>query len=1054
MSRLIGLPPGGRPAPTRLLAALAATATFGVVATVPQAASAAGSPDLVISQVYGGGGNSGAPYRSDFVEIVNRSATAVDLSANGGWKIEYFASGGNSGGTTTLTGTIPAGGRYLVKESDGASTTAAPLPTPDASGTLLMSGTNGRVDLLRGTTVRDRVAYGTATPAEGTATPALSNTTAAIRKGDGCTDSNQNAADFTVSAPTPRTSSAAPVSCTVVDPDPTDPDPPTGTLTPIGQVQGTGTSSPLAGQEVTVEGVVTGVDDRVGFTYDTTYPADAGIWVQTPKGRDDGNAATSEGVFVSRVRGIGTATDRQALIGKKVKVTGTVFEKFNETTLRGSTATNAPVVTVEGDATDAEKPTPVVIDQAQAEAQTVANPASDGTRSYYEQLEGMLVTLPVGVANSGGTSKFGEVFLTPGEAKARVFRQNPAPSLLKLVDDAGAGDPSNPYYPAAPSTTQVRASLFAKVTGSTGPMGFSYYNYSIAPQPGALPTVTEDPGTPAVATAPAAGAGQARVASFNVENLFPDGAVGDLNHTITPEEYDAQLSRTATAIRDRLRAPDVVAVQEIGDGRTSTTGTTKTSQGVLDDLAAKIGGYTAYAPEGNDPRGIDVGILVKSGVTVHGEPYQLAKDTTTTIPNCSEGGKLFGRPPLALDVEPRPGLRFTIISNHFRSKAGSDACREEMARVVRTEAERLQGLGREVLSVGDYNAFEDETPLIEATKGGTLQNLGERAPAQERYSYQFDGRLQTLDHPLATAGLAGDVADVRYVHSNNDHPFDQATGQGISDHDPELVTLDAPVATAPKADATAPTFADQAVGTFGPSQTVTVRNTGDAPLHVSAVRVTDTDGASADDFDVVSDSCSGGDGVAPNASCAVRVRFAPGRTTTTSNATLEITTDGGNLALPLTGRSTGAPTGGQGPKGDQGPIGPQGPSGQNGAPGPQGPVGPQGPKGDKGDDGRVRVSVDATTRVRRGGTARVRVGVRNATTGSLSGARVRVTLPKALRAGGTRTVRLAAIRAGRLGTARIAIRVGSRARRGTHVVTVRTTIGGDTVLRRVVVRVR
>ncbi|MDO9407008.1 hypothetical protein, partial [Patulibacter sp.] len=90
----------------------------------------------------------------------------------------------------------------------------------------------------------------------------------------------------------------------------------------------------------------------------------------------------------------------------------------------------------------------------------------------------------------------------------------------------------------------------------------------------------------------------------------------------------------------------------------------------------------------------------------------------------------------------------------------------------------------------------------------------------------------------------------------------------------------------------------------------------------------------------------------------------------------------------------------------------------------------------------------------RGALARIRVGLRNATTGPLRGARVRVTLPAALRAGGTRTVRLGTVRVGRLGVARVAVRVGSRTRRGLYRLTIRTTVGGETLTRRVSLRVR
>jgi predicted extracellular nuclease len=99
---------------------------------------------VVISQVYGGGGNSGATLKSDFIELRNNGTAPVDLS---GWSVQYASSAGTSWARTALTGTIPAGGYYLIKQADGAGGTVD-LPTPDAIGTLAMAGTAGKVALV------------------------------------------------------------------------------------------------------------------------------------------------------------------------------------------------------------------------------------------------------------------------------------------------------------------------------------------------------------------------------------------------------------------------------------------------------------------------------------------------------------------------------------------------------------------------------------------------------------------------------------------------------------------------------------------------------------------------------------------------------------------------------------------------------------------------------------------------------------------------------------------------------------------------------------------
>ena len=125
------------------VATCASVAAAGLVAAAPAAYAA--SPNVVIAEVYGGGGNSGAPLDSDFVELFNRGASPVDLT---GWKVAYWSAAGTTASTTTLAGSLPVGGRYLVKEATGANTAAPDLPTPDATGTIGMSATAGRVAVL------------------------------------------------------------------------------------------------------------------------------------------------------------------------------------------------------------------------------------------------------------------------------------------------------------------------------------------------------------------------------------------------------------------------------------------------------------------------------------------------------------------------------------------------------------------------------------------------------------------------------------------------------------------------------------------------------------------------------------------------------------------------------------------------------------------------------------------------------------------------------------------------------------------------------------------
>ena len=197
-----------------------AVSTNGKRDSVTFTVSAAPTGDVVISQVYGGGGNSGAPYTNDYVELFNRGTEPADIT---GWLIQYASSSASSWQSTPLSGTIQPGHYYLVQESAGAGTFTA-LPTPDATGSINMSGTSAKVMLTipgfssgvacpGGAAVIDKVAYGTSTNCSGASdwngnTNTLSNTTAAFRKIDGCTKTGNITNDFVVLPPNPHNSTS------------------------------------------------------------------------------------------------------------------------------------------------------------------------------------------------------------------------------------------------------------------------------------------------------------------------------------------------------------------------------------------------------------------------------------------------------------------------------------------------------------------------------------------------------------------------------------------------------------------------------------------------------------------------------------------------------------------------------------------------------------------------------------------------------------------------------------------------------------------------------
>ncbi|HBB96988.1 MAG TPA: hypothetical protein DC054_16540, partial [Blastocatellia bacterium] len=195
------------------------SATANFIVTPPPA------NDVVISQVYGGGGNTGATLTNDYIELINHSSSPVNLS---GWSVQAFVSTTGTWQVTPLTNfNLLPGQYYLIQESQGAGGTD-PLPTPDATGTIPVSSTSTKVALVNNTTtitaacpnagaagIVDLVGYGPTDCFEGSGTaPGLSNTTADFRLNGGCFDTNDNSVDFVTGAPNPHNSSSATHDCT------------------------------------------------------------------------------------------------------------------------------------------------------------------------------------------------------------------------------------------------------------------------------------------------------------------------------------------------------------------------------------------------------------------------------------------------------------------------------------------------------------------------------------------------------------------------------------------------------------------------------------------------------------------------------------------------------------------------------------------------------------------------------------------------------------------------------------------------------------------------
>ena len=464
----------------------------------------------------------------------------------------------------------------------------------------------------------------------------------------------------------------------------------------------------------------------------------SGVWIQHPG--CDGDAATSDGLFTFRGTG---------QVGYRVEVSGEVAEFF------GLTQVVADETAVTG--------------QEPAPPPTGVDPAAASDPGYYETLEGMNVALERGQTYVG-TNTFGETFVVPGMTEDRARRTDDAPQVLALDDALLGAEP-------------VHAFAFDTVEGAVGPLSFSFENYKLL--------VTEQP------------AGTLSVTTWNLLNVFDEIDDGG---PATPEPSQAEQARKrgkiVRGIVDQLRAPAVIAVQEV-----EKLALLQAVAAETDRYAASRGRVTRYRAvllEGNDERGIDVGFLLDEERVAVGDVRQLGADTGSTgaCQDGPDGNLVYDRPPLAVDVRPvgaPPTARVTVVANHFKSKFGGtpandffEDCRVEQAQLLR---DNVRGLPQVAL-LGDFNAFRDSRILAALGAGGYADTV-DAIPADRRFSFVFQGRVQFLDHLVVSPALRGRVEAVDSSKLDSDTPFprfenDPTTGFSTSDHDPLISYLRLP----------------------------------------------------------------------------------------------------------------------------------------------------------------------------------------------------------------------------------------------------------------------
>lgn len=784
----------------RRFGVLAATAVAGLACATP--AMAVPSADVVISEVYGGGGNSGATLTSDFVELASTGAVTLD-----GYSVQYLPgapSASSKWQVTPLSGGIAAGGRYLVGEAKGSGGTVE-LPAPDATGAIGLAASSGTVALVHGTDpltcltaadcaadtrIRDLVGYGTATVRETSPAPQASNTTSVARVG--AADTDDNSRDFTAGTPTPSNAKGGT---------------PGGGTPPIEakihDIQGATRISPLAGRKVTgVTGIVTAL---------RTFGSARGFWLTDPA--PDNDPRTSEGLFVFT-----GSTAPGVVVGDFVTLTGTVREYYPDnpesSVYQSTTELTDPQWTVSSSGNPLPQAT--LVTPATVPGEFAPHPGGNiesltldpakYALDFWEAHEGEIVSVS-DARVVGPTTAYNELYVTTKPDENPSVRGGAVYTGYDRIETGVVKVESLIPFAQRPFPKANTGDVLTGIT--SGPVDYSQYGgYTIE---AAVLGDLKDNGLAREVTRRQR-PDELAVATYNVENL-------------SPKDGQDKFDRLAHGIVDNLAAPDVVTLEEIQDNN----GVSGTGDGVVaadqtlnrfTDAIVAAGGpryewreidpvdlADGGQPGGNirtaflsNPRRVSFSdkpggdaVTAVSVETVHGRPH-LSISPGRVDPG--DEAWLDSRKPLAGEFVFH-GRTVFVIANHFNSKGGdqpahgryqpparaSEVQRQKQAHLVRGFVDQLLTAdpGANVVVAGDLNDYQFSPALAELTAGHRLTDLIATLPPAERYSYVYEGSSQVLDHILVSPALRRVDYDV--VHVNAEF------AEQASDHDPQIVRL-------------------------------------------------------------------------------------------------------------------------------------------------------------------------------------------------------------------------------------------------------------------------
>jgi predicted extracellular nuclease len=737
---------------------------------------------------------------AEFIELKNVSNAPINLD---NYVVEIV--NGDAGLAVVSTSIdLPAvslaANDYYVICGDALNVPSCDLDHPTNTN-LIQNGAPDAVGLRLNGTLVDALSYEGSTAApytEGTGTSLADNDSVGIglsRCEDGA-DTNNNSADFLLRAISPGSTNSCPSGVPIVE---------------IWEIQGAAHLSSYNTQTVqTNDNIVTAVRSN-------------GFYIQTPDARADANNASSNGILVF------TNSAPTVLVGQQVDVRGTISEFRPGGVADGGltiTELTSPIVTIDssGNALPAATiigqggrvpPSAVINDDGSGNIETSGTFDADlDGIDFYESLEAMRVQVNNAIV-VGATNSFGETWVVADHG-ANASLITPRGGILISPGDFNPEriQLEDTVYPAAYPQLNVGDRL---TSAAIGVLDYGFGNYEL---------LVTDVFTTAVGTlAPEVTALQGNdsdltIATFNVENLAGNAS---------PSAYTTRAAQIVT----NLGSPDILVLEEIQDNNGTTNDSTTDASVTLNNLinAIVLAGGPSYqfqqidpaddqdggAPGGNIRVGFlynpsRVSFVSRAGASsltpnsvvcgVNGAELQYSPgriDPTNSAFNAS-------RKPLAGEFVFN-GETVFVIGLHFNSKGGdnplfgfnqppvlnSEVQRLQQAQIVNNFVDSLLACeaAANIVVLGDVNDF-DFSPVTATLSGGVLQTLMNILPANERYSYVFDGNSQVLDQILVSNNVYMNLLGYDVLHINAEFRVQ------VSDHDPSVMLArfnSAPVAT-------------------------------------------------------------------------------------------------------------------------------------------------------------------------------------------------------------------------------------------------------------------